>query len=87
MDHEPKQPGHRSTDAERTEPGDCSEAGDRRHRPEVVVTERAHRVLAAETPDDRPRRMAARLHRHLGHTGQVVEAHQVTDDIHLRTSR
>lgn len=57
------------------------------HRAEIAVAELAGRVVAAEPADDRTRRVPAGLHRDLSDARQVVEAHQVADDKHLRMAR
>ena len=85
--HQPQQPGGKPGDTKRPDGGNRAEPGDCGHRAQVAVAERAIPMVAVKAADDRASGMDAGLHRHLGHPGQVVQAHQIAHDEDLGMAR
>ena len=78
--YQPQEPRDEAGGLDPADQGDGAEAGDRRHRPAIVVPERPAGRVSRKPTDDGLGGVTPRLNRDLGYPGQPVEAHQVADD-------
>src|SRR5262245_29047001 len=87
MDDEPEYPRWRARQPEPAEIRDSAKTRDRRQRSEIAIDEWSRLRPSSQPLDDRLRGVPPRLHRDFGHSGIVVQLHEVSDDEDLRMPR
>ena len=85
MDEQPHHPAGEAAEVHPAHGYDRAAAGDVRGRAQVVIPERLGGAAGQLVPDPVPG-VQARLHGHLGHAGQLVQAHHVPGDQDLRVA-
>src|SRR4029077_4206360 len=77
---DPSPPAHDTAELVRPGGADGPAAGDVGRRAEVTVPERLLSHIAPDPAPDAVPGVQPGLHRHLGHTGELVQAHHVAED-------
>src|SRR5262245_9391811 len=80
MDDEPEDPRRCARQPEPAEIRDGAKPCDRRQRSEIAIDEWSRLRTSTQPPYDCPSGMPPRLHRDFGHSGIVVQLHEVSDD-------